>query len=191
MSEEISFVEVIMVHYEPEDKEYQAYFENEVHCFLGNWEECSEEIQEVVVARKQKEENEEQARKEGRSVWGRCSVLAYAPDTLIIQPLTTFRFNFFGQNFDRNYAGGLEWEVREMDYDYIFKDNLEELKEMGMKILADKKAMGHPKANNLVRFVTLWSWRSYQHSYYNEWDSEWELLGLVDPKKVHLMLKEK
>lgn len=72
----------------------------------------------------------------------------------------------------------------------IFGDCLEELKEMGQAILADKKAMGHPKAKNVVRFVTLWSWRSYEDTYNHEWDSEWELLGLVEPKKVHLMLNE-
>lgn len=107
MSEEISFVEVLMIHYEPGDKEYQDFFENEVHCFLGYWEECSEEIPEVVAARQQREQDEEKATKEGRSVWG-ATTLSYEPDTLIIKPLTAFRFNFFGQDFDREYSSGLE-----------------------------------------------------------------------------------
>lgn len=117
MSEEISFVEVLMIHYEPGDKEYQDYLEHEIHCFLGNWVECSKEIPEVVKARQQREQNEEKAMKEGQSVWS-ATTLSYEPDTLITKPLTAFQFNFFGQDFDREYASGLEWEVREMDTDY-------------------------------------------------------------------------
>lgn len=62
---------------------------------------------------------------------------------------------------------------------------MNELKILGQGLLEDKKAMNHPnKDSKIVRFVTLWSYNSWQDSYNKEFDSEWYLLGLVNPRQI-------
>ena len=147
MSEEFSFVEVLMISYHPGDKEYQKFFE-------------------------------------------KAYTSSHEPDLLFVKSITAFQFHYFGQSLDRNYSSGIAWEVQSMDADFVFGDWLDELKKIGQSILSDKKEMGHPQASNTIRFVTLWSYSTFKDSYSGEFDSEWELVGLVEPKKVALMLKE-
>lgn len=61
MSEEISFVEVLISFYEPGHKVYQDWFESEIDCTDVNWEEATEEIKEVIEARKENEEFQNKA----------------------------------------------------------------------------------------------------------------------------------
>jgi hypothetical protein len=167
---EISFVEVVCHFYEPGDKEFKDFFETELELFDINIDEYGKNIIEVVEAK---------SRDKGFDLKG------YEPDFLITKSFVGFKFSYFGQNFDACYSSGLAYEEHNMGPSYVFKNYKDELEEMARNLF-DKFKIRKLQDNwngNVVRFVTLWSYLSWQDSYYKEWDSEWELLGLVEPSK--------
>lgn len=182
---EISFVEVVVRFHEPGDKLYWEHFDDqELLTFVIGLDEYGEDIQEVIEAREKNEQIEKEAKVQGRNSW-LTDPKGWDPDFLVTQPFTSFEFRCFGQNFDCAYSSGLEFEIHSMDKDHVFSDWHKDLENTARELQEKFKSRRMRKDwdGKTVRFVTLWSYHSWEDSYNHEWDSEWELLGLVTPSK--------
>lgn len=107
-----------------------------------------------------------------------------------------FSFRCIGQNLDRSYSSGVEYEWFEIGTEEVFSHFINDLIEIGESILADKDSQGLDLQQffdgRVVRFITVWNYESWRDSYYKEWDSECYLVGLLDTSKLEsILLKEK
>src|SRR5690606_32151987 len=138
-----------------------------------------QDIQEVIEARTANEKAEEEAKAKGMRAW-LVDSLGRDPDFLIKKPFVAFSFRCFGQNFDPEHSSGLDYEIRAMDTDYVFKGYQDQLEKIARDLQERYKVrrLRNDFDEKVVRFVTLWNYRAWQDSYHKEWDSEWELLGL-------------
>lgn len=189
---EYSFVEVVMQTYEPGDRVWSSVLED-YNLIDADLQDVTEEIPEVIAAKAENKSREAAALSEGNMTW-LINSKAYEADLIVTQPFTVWEFNCFGQNFAEGTSSGIEHEIQQMDLNYVFKAYLEELKQIGQQLIkADRK---HPRNNlrpvgydyKFVRFVTLWSYRSYEDTYTHEWDSEWALEGFVEPDLIGKLL---
>lgn len=183
---EFSFVEVVVRFFEPGNKECKDLFD-ELELFDLNLDEYGEDIQEVVEAKAQTRKNREEAEKSGKGWW---DVLSgghdWEEDFLVSKPFCGFEFRCFSQNFDPYYSSGLASEIESVGTDWVFKGWKDELEKMAHGLVEDSKMKFDliPSLNGrTVRFITLWKYMAWQDSYNKEWDSEYELLGLVTPSK--------
>lgn len=168
MPREYCLVEVNMRKFEPGDKWYQGWFEMEIDFATESWEEATKEFE-----------------KKDSWPW-----VVY--DVEIIKPITTFNFSFMGQHAgDFGYANGLEWEVANIGTAEVFEGWEKDLEEIGSSIIQNYEKRGRDFGRKFVRFITLWTYDGYQDSYNGEFDSEWDLVGVVDPADIFKMLKEK
>jgi hypothetical protein len=104
------------------------------------------------------------------------------PDIQFTKDVNLFQFQFFGQNLDGEYANGLDFERGHIGYD-IFDGWENDLAGLGDWVLANYQEKGI-RTENLVRFVTIWIYNSWQDSYYGEFESEWDLVGLLNIEKL-------
>lgn len=186
--EEYSFVEVVIQTYEPGDREFSDYLNAEWSMFTADLSEVTEEIQEVVEAKRENDANELMALSAGKKSWV-INSKGREQDLLVTQPFKAFQFNCFGQGWTEGTASGIEHEMQQMYAEYVFKDSVEELTKIGQQLVDENKAKFHMNTVNwpdykTVRFVTLWAYQSFEDTYTHEFDSEWYLVGLVKPSRL-------
>lgn len=172
---EYSFVQVTMYYYQPGDKEYYNFLANDCYLFDVNLGDVTQFSQEVLAAQAQNKKAEAEALKQNRNNWI-INPKGEQPECIVTAPFQAFDFDCFGQTFGMSYSSGLEYEIEAAGKEYVFKGWIEQLTQIGFKLLE-----GIETQEKCMKFVTLWSYFSWRDSYYNEWDSEWELLGLVTP----------
>lgn len=186
--DEYSFVEVVMQTYEPGEVAWSDYLNSGWVLFEGHFVDFTEDVEEVRQAKAENAGSKMIAESAGKSTYS-VNSKAFEADLLVTQPFTVWQFNCFGQGFTEGTASGIEHEMQQMDAEYVFKAYLEELKKIGQQLIQEdyihwNPARGKQPDYKTVRFVTLWSYRSWEDSYNHEWDSEWTLEGLVDPKRL-------
>lgn len=95
------------------------------------------------------------------------------------------RFGFTGQFFEGQ-RGGLECECESGGADEVFGDWADDLKAIGDKLL-DGEIEGRRGEPHEVTFLTAWSY-SCGTDWDGEFDSEYELLGLIDLSRVKTLI---
>lgn len=109
-------------------------------------------------------------------------------------------FGYVGQ-FCEGQQSALEYECENDSAAYVFEDWAEALRAIGDKILdaeyerlceATRRNHGiwessYPEEPKEVTFLTAWEYRCGR-DYDGEWDSEWDLLGLIDLSKIKTLI---
>lgn len=94
----------------------------------------------------------------------------------------------FGQSFDSQWCSGIDYEIDYIGME-VFEGFEEQLTEIAKQLLKEheEKIELFAKDNapsNEVQFVTVWYYTSYHDTYWDEFDTEWDLLGVLDMQKV-------
>lgn len=183
--EEYSFVEIIIQIYEPGEVAWSNFI-NDSYINVDITE-VTEEIPEVIQARAENDANELMAMSSGKRTW-LINSMAYEADLRVLKPFKAYQFSCFGQGFLEGTASGIEHEIQQMGVEYVFQSFLPDIDKIGQQLIEvtrlkfqSLRAEYQPDYKT-VRFVTLWSYTSWQDSYSHEWDSEWALIGLVVPE---------
>lgn len=185
--EEYSFVEIVIQTYEPGDVAWSSYLNEHSELFDADLDEVTEQIPEVIAAQQENNANELVALAAGKRSW-LVNSKAYEADLRVLKPFKAYGFRCFGQGFLEGTASGIDHEIQQMDAEYVFQSFLPELDKIGQQVIESAKVkMQGLRAEyqpdyKTVRFVTLWSYTSWQDSYSKEFDSSWELIGVVTPR---------
>ena len=167
---EISFVEISIFFFKKGSLGYSALLDDLDYSY-PQWEDCVEDINENEIKSPFKDN-----------------------DIVFIQDCCGFNFTFIGQNFDSSYHSGAHWEYCEGYQEEFFEGAIEDLIKWGELRLKEHnekmKFMQNRYETNFVRFITAWEWTSYEDSYYHEFKTDWNLLGLVDLDNIKKVIKE-
>lgn len=101
-------------------------------------------------------------------------------------------FSFVGESFDPCYTGGIAHECENSGADQVFEEWKTDLAKIGEQLLR-KHNEDHPKADekaDVVNFLTLWEYTEEEGREYGDWYFDWQLLGVLDPSKLRLALKD-
>lgn len=165
-NKEISLVEVGVYKYKVGDKLDSEFLDSNLEWSYPNWQDCIDDLPNPTN---------------------------YL-DVIVTQDFYGFVFTFVGESFDDIYAGGLHWEYGEGLQGETFSDwEADLIKYAEVKFEDYKKKqelLRNPNYDvNFVRFVTAWEWTSYEDSYNHEFESEWNLLGLVNLDDITKIVK--
>ncbi len=101
-------------------------------------------------------------------------------------------FDYMGEimsNTFHNVESIFEYEAQYIGEEYLFRSYQDDILELADPLLEqlEKRKLTWDTPRYGLQFVTVWEYRTFRcNSYFEpeEWDSEWELLGLVDFSKL-------
>lgn len=138
-----------------------GFIDNELNLTIPHWEDC------VLDKVEDFEENEITLCHIEKDFYGFC-------------------FKPIGQDFGYEFCSPLDFEISVMTASDVFERWVQDFIKVGCFLIEDAKAKGISLKEDTCRFVTVWSYESCQDTYYQEWDSEWDLLGVLDLQTLSL-----
>lgn len=88
---------------------------------------------------------------------------------------------------------GLAFEVQTVGPSDVFEDWLKDLRQIGERLLRDDAAEEYrpEHEHNDICFLTLWEYEVSGDAYWGDVDIDYNLVGLIDPNRLNLALKDK
>lgn len=171
-----SLVSISAKRYKKGDKESSEFLDNEVQFSYPEWENITASLEEGDHG--QLEERDYSDKPD----------LIFTEDIICIIDVIPF-----GQSFDLGCSSAVEWELDYIGMDF-FEGFHEQLAQIAQELFKehDEKIetfFRDKTPSNEVQFITVWEHYSHQ-DYYGEWDSDWDLLGVLDLKEVSKLFKE-
>lgn len=178
MSTEISLVMFAVKRYKKGDKESSAFLDSEVQFSYPNWEE-------VALYNMNEFERDEENLFEDEDV------------TFKKECYCVIEVSCVGESFSEAFISGIHFELDGIGNE-MFEGFEEQIADIAKKLLQtnDKKLetffpqKQKPEPNNFVQFVSAWKYNSYHDTYWDEFDADWNCLGLVKMNKIADLFKE-